>query len=129
MKPARLWVAAFCVVLAVFGFGQLEAWPFTSWYMFSHVEPQTIRIAEARAVAPHGTSRSVVGLPLGLASHRLLARFKNGDGAAVCRELLRVARAEAPAERVDVFEKSWRPLVRNGDRPANVSRSLIATCR
>jgi hypothetical protein len=127
-------VAGFIGLLAVFGFGQLEAWPFTSWYMFSGVEPQIARVARAVAVAPDGAERVLQGdeIPLGLQSHRLLARFAAASGpdrTHVCDAVLRAARASGPVVEVRIFEDRWRVLRRSGDRPAQVERTPIGVCR
>ena len=123
MRFPRLWVPAFVLVLALFGFGQLEAWPFTSWYMFSHVEPATIHIADAVTVGPDGSEHPLGALPSGLLSHRLLNRVRT-DKAKTCSDLVRAAGGE-----VRVYEKSWRVLDRRGDRPAHIERTLVGVCR
>ncbi|MCA1831925.1 MAG: hypothetical protein ABR548_07645 [Actinomycetota bacterium] len=131
MKLARFWVVAFVLVIATFGFGQLEAWPFTSWYMFSHVEPAEVHVAEAFRVAPGGAVRPLSGdlVPLGLQSHRLLAVIRRDEGGA-CAGLLRAARVHGGGDlEVRVYEKSWRVLDRTGDRPAHVEKKLLAVCR
>lgn len=131
---ARVWVAGFIGLLAVFGFGQLESWPFTSWYMFSGVEPEVARVARAVVVSPSGGERALgpEELPAGLLSHRLLQRFADAPAAErdrVCEELLAVARAGGPAREVRVEERRWRILDRAGDRPASVETSTIEVCR
>jgi hypothetical protein len=123
---SRLWIAAFILMLAVFGFGQLEAWPFTSWYMFSHVEASTISVARAVVVEPNGHER-VLGadaLPLGLLSHRLLGRTES-DQQEVCDALTRAAK---DSKEIRIERVTWRPLERDGDRPADVRTEVIFRC-
>jgi hypothetical protein len=133
-RYARAWVAGFIVLLAVFGFGQLESWPFTNWYMFSGVEPAVANVGRVIAVAPDG-AESILGtdaLPDGLLSHRLLQRFERASGderARLCGELLDAARAAGPAREVRIERRSWRVLDRAGDRPANVATTVIEVCR
>jgi hypothetical protein len=133
MRARRLWIGGFIGAVALFGFGQLEAWPFTSWYMFSHVEPRVERIASVVAVSPDGTERTLGAdtLPLGLLSHRLLQRLEGQSiekRAAVCGAVLTAARSRAPVDRVTVVERSWHVLDRDGDRPANVTTRVLAIC-
>jgi len=132
----RTWVAGFVALLAVFGFGQLESWPFTSWYMFSGVEPHVIHVARAVAVGSTGDERvlSSDALPAGLLSQRLLARFSGAAPAErtrLCDELLRAARALAPAREVRVEQIAWRVLDRtpDGRRPASVGVTVVEECR
>ena len=109
---ARWWVAAFVAALLVFGVGQLEAWPFTSWYMFSHIEPNPTRIARAYAIGPDGAEH-LLGpdvLPAGLLSHRLLAEVRGGAQRS-CETILPASRAIG----VRIVEESWDALERSGD--------------
>jgi len=133
MRARRLWIGGFIGVLALFGFGQLEAWPLTSWYMFSHVEPSVIRIASVVAVAPDGAERRLGAetLPLGLLSHRLLQRFERAgpeERRMLCASVLSAARSRGPVAEVRVVERGWRVLDRAGDRPANVATRVVAVC-
>lgn len=130
-RGARGWIALFLAVLVVFGLGQLESWPFTSWYMFSRVEPEIDRIARAVAVAPDGSERVLSRLPAGLVAHRLRQRMDAGDAgrAQVCRSLLAIGRSEGAVLEVRVEELSWDPLIRAGDRPAEVETLVLEVCR
>jgi len=133
MRSRRLWVAGFIGLLAVFGFGQLEAWPFTSWYMFSHVEPSVARVASVVAVSPDGTQRPLGAetLPLGLLGHRLIQRLHAATPAernTVCEALLAAARSRDPASAVRVEERTWHVLDRSGRTPANVRTTVVTTC-
>jgi len=124
------WVVGFVLLLAVFGFGGMESWPFTSWYMFSHPEPEVARVARAVAVAPSGEER-VLGsetLPLGLLSHRLLRRFDNAteaDRARACDAVISATRGLEDVAEVRVVEVRWRPMT----RPAQVELGRIWVCR
>jgi hypothetical protein len=116
-----VWVTAFVVTLLVFGIGQLEAWPFTSWYMFSHVEQTPARVARPIAMTARGeftlTDRT---LPYGLLSHRLLQRIDDGSHLAdVCASLTTAARRDyRDLIAVRVVERRWDPLKRAaGNRP------------
>ena len=125
-RLAKWWVGAFTLALAVFGFGQLQAWPFTSWYMFSHVEPSTISIARAVAVYPNGRQRILddADLPYGLLSHRLLQNVE-ANRARVCASLMKAAPG---ASSVTVERVSWHPLARKGDQPADATAQVITSC-
>jgi hypothetical protein len=117
----------------VFGFGQLEAWPLTSWYMFSHVEPSVDRIASVIAVSPNGAERrlGLETLPLGLLAHPLMQRLERAgpeERTAVCGAVLVAARSHGAVREVRVVERSWRVLERAGDRPANVTTRVVAVC-
>lgn len=108
----------FLAALAVFGFGQLEAWPYTSWYMFSHVEPKIARVAQPYAVTSSGdVALDATTLPFGLLSHRLLRRIDEGPDP--CAQLVRAARRRHPTLiAVRVEERRWDPLVRGvGNAP------------
>jgi hypothetical protein len=134
MRARRFWIAGFIGVLALFGFGQLEAWPFTSWYMFSHIEPSVVRVASVVALSPDGAERRLgpETLPLGLLSHRLLQRLERAgpeERAALCGAVLTAARSRRSVAEVRVVEQSWRALDRAGDRPANVITRVVAVCR
>lgn len=129
MRGARIWVTVFIVTLTVFGVGQIEAWPFTSWYMFSHVEQTPSRVARAVAVTASG-DRTLDDrtLPYGLLSHRLLRRVDDAGTAAaraaLCASLVRATRATVPsATAVRVEERRWDPLVR-GPRNTPVFSTL-----
>jgi hypothetical protein len=134
MRARRLWIGGFIGLLALFGFGQLEAWPLTSWYMFSHVEPTVDRIASVIAVSPDGAERrlGLDTLPLGLLAHPLMQRLDRagpGERIAVCNAVLAAARSRSPVTEVRVVERSWRVLDRAGDRPANATTRVVAVCR
>ena len=134
VRARRFWVGGFLAILAVFGFGQLEAWPFTNWYMFSYVEPKVDRVARVVAVAPDGSERSLDGsvLPLGLLNHPLMQRLDRagpGDRGRICASLLSAARSRAPTSEVRVEERSWVVLARKGDRPADVTTTVHLVCR
>jgi hypothetical protein len=133
VRARRLWVGIFIAIIAVFGFGQLESWPFTNWYMFSTVEPTVDRVARVIAVAPDGSERRLDGntLPLGLLNHPLMQRIDRADPrdrARICESLLSAARAKAPASSVRVEERTWVVLDRDGDRPANVRTNVRLEC-
>lgn len=134
MRARRLFVGGFLGLLAVFGFGQLEAWPFTSWYMFSHVDPEIDHIASVIAVAPDGSERALgtETLPLGLLRHPLMQRLQRASAAErarVCEAALAKARAHADVMELRLEERSYRVLDRDGDRPANVRTTVVALCR
>jgi hypothetical protein len=134
LRARRLWVGGFLAILAVFGFGQLEAWPFTNWYMFSFVEPKIDRVARVVAVSPDGSERTLDGatLPLGLLNHPLMQRIDRADAAdrgRICASLLAAAREGAETIAVRVEERSWVVLDRRGDRPANVTTTVHLECR
>ena len=133
-RARRFWVGGFIAVLAVFGFGQLEAWPFTNWYMFSYVEPVVDRVANVIAVSPEGTERRLGtdALPLGLLNHPLMQRLDRASAAdriRICVSLLDAARSKGPVSRVRVEERTWVVLDRAGDRPANVRTIVRLVCR
>jgi hypothetical protein len=133
-RLSRWWVAGFIALLAVFGFGQRESWPFTWWYMFSGVEPAVAHVGRAVAVTPDGreTALGSDALPAGLLSHRLLQRFARASAAErsrLCTQLLTAARVRGPVEEVRVVERSWRVLDRDGDRPANIETRTVEVCR
>jgi hypothetical protein len=134
MRARRTFVGVFLGLLAVFGFGQLEVWPFTSWYMFSHVDPAVDHIARVVAVAPDGIEYALGTdtLPLGLLRHPLMQRLQRASAqvrARVCRAALAKARAHMEVSELRLEERVYRVLDRDGDRPAALRTTVVATCR
>jgi hypothetical protein len=97
-RRARVFIGAFLVVMAVFGFGHFEAWPLTSFHLFSAERKahETRWVATTVDQSGHETPLDQQHLPLGyrLAEWplQLFPTSSHATRVAVCRGIAKGAR-------------------------------------
>lgn len=135
-RHVRVFVAAFLAVIVACPLVGINAWPFSSWRLFSNVATNTqsrweavavdassVEHPYAIAVAPNGYRG--FGTVMAQFSHRPTARRN-----ALCEGWMRGAATEfgGTARLVRIYRLQWRLSERRGKRAAPPSRDLAWTC-
>jgi hypothetical protein len=113
--PARAFVIAFTVAIAVCGALSIEAWPLTGWRLFSHERHRIAAGWMATSVDAHGAQTPIA-----------FARFPSAD-----RHFLSIMRTyrSLPADEQEAICQAWARLVRRQGASTAGGLRLYATTR
>lgn len=135
-RYARPFVALFLGAIVVCAVASLNAWPFSSWRLFSSLRTDRQLTWQAMAVDASGTERAY---PVGLMAHGYrgfrpemvgFARRSASGRDAICGAWLRGAtkRFGPTTTTVRIYRLSWMASHRHGRRPAPPVRTMAWTC-
>ncbi len=134
-RGARWFARAIVVAFVVCGVVGLELWPLSGFRLFSHLRTESQTGWSAAAVDAGGRAREVRfgTFPAAYRGFALIMQRFHGLGSDERRRtclawLGEVRRVTGPARSLRIYRLTWAALPRDGDRPANVTRTFTYAC-
>jgi hypothetical protein len=135
-RYARPFVAVFLGTMVVCAVASVNAWPFSSWRLFSSLRTDRQLSWQAVAVDARGDERAY---PIGPMAHGYrgfrpvmvgFARRTPSSRDAICRAWLRGAtkRFGPDTTAVRIYDLTWRVSHRRGERAGPAVRTMAWTC-